>query len=280
MALFRMSCLVRFEGMRSPTLGRVFHGSESLVQAFTGAVGKRVSHAPGANIPTHRHDWPNLTIHLLGSYTEQVEEESCVLRGPSVTFQPAGNCHANSIGQDGLETIGILFDPAWIGSGSKALLPERAQCWQGGAVSGMARRLAGSWFRKEAGEQQLARQVRDLLRLATDSKTTLEPKWMQTCSKELQSKCPRSTVEIARGLNLHPAWLARAYKAFTGEGMHETIRRSRTLYALNLLQNSNLSLSEIATKANFCDQAHMTRCFTSILGQPPAQVRLKRDQTA
>jgi AraC-like DNA-binding protein len=56
-------------------------------------------------------------------------------------------------------------------------------------------------------------------------------------------------------------------------GMHETARRSRTLYALNLLQSSDRRISETAAEAGFCDQAHMTRCFTAVVGQTPKQVQ-------
>lgn len=254
-------------------LGRTFHGSERLVRAFTGAIGKRVSHVPSATISAHRHDWPNLTVQVLGSYTEEVEEGSFAFHGPSVSFQPSQNCHANTIGANGLETIGILFDPAWLGSGSKALLPTRAQCWQGGALGTLARNLAGAWLREQMTEQELAKQVRLLLALAAGSTTVVEPGWLHVCRTELESPCPRTTSKIARELGLHPAWLARRYRSCAGEGMHETARRSRTLYALKLLKSSDRRISETAAEAGFCDQAHMTRCFNAVLGQTPKQVQ-------
>jgi AraC family transcriptional regulator len=82
-----------------------------------------------------------------------------------------------------------------------------------------------------------------------------------------------STNDLARRLDLHPAYLARAYRYATGEGMHETVRRSRVERASNLLRHSYLALADIAAASGFCDQSHMNRCFKAVLGRSPMRVR-------
>jgi len=83
-------------------------------------------------------------------------------------------------------------------------------------------------------------------------------------------------MDIARRLDLHPAWLARAYRHATGEGLHETVRRRRVEQACILLRRSDRPLAEIALAAGFCDQSHMNRGFRATLGRTPAQVRAEQ----
>jgi AraC family transcriptional regulator len=89
---------------------------------------------------------------------------------------------------------------------------------------------------------------------------------------------PPSTLDLARRLDLHPAWLARAYRHFSGEGLAETARRHRVEHASAMLRRSGLPLADIAHSAGFCDQSHMNRCFASVLGRTPAKVRTERLQ--
>jgi AraC family transcriptional regulator len=91
---------------------------------------------------------------------------------------------------------------------------------------------------------------------------------------------PPSTLDLARRLDLHPAWLARAYRHFSGEGLAETARRHRVEQASALLRRTDLPLADIAHSAGFCDQSHMNRCFAAVLGRTPARVRTERLQPA
>lgn len=82
-----------------------------------------------------------------------------------------------------------------------------------------------------------------------------------------------ATVDLARALELHPAWLARAYRAWRGEGLAETARRRRVERAVLLLRGGGAPLASVALDSGFCDQSHMNRAFRAVLGRTPAQVR-------
>jgi AraC family transcriptional regulator len=73
--------------------------------------------------------------------------------------------------------------------------------------------------------------------------------------------------------DLHPAWLARAYRAWRGEGLAETARRHRVEMAVQMLRVSTTALAAIAMDSGFCDQSHMNRCFNAVLGRNPPEVR-------
>jgi transcriptional regulator GlxA family with amidase domain len=72
---------------------------------------------------------------------------------------------------------------------------------------------------------------------------------------------------------LHPAWLARAYRAWRGEGLADTVRRRRVERGALLLRMSDTPLAEVAVACGFCDQSHMNRSFRAVLGRTPLDVR-------
>jgi AraC-like DNA-binding protein len=74
-------------------------------------------------------------------------------------------------------------------------------------------------------------------------------------------------------LSLHPAWLARAYRAWRGEGIAETVRRRLVERAVLKLRSGGASLADVAAECGFCDQSHMNRAFRSVLGRTPLEVR-------
>jgi AraC family transcriptional regulator len=252
---------------------KVFKGSERTLYAFGGALGKRVSHAANREIAEHSHDWPNLTIHLLGECQEDTEEGCFGLKGPSVIFHPAGSPHANRIGIAGLQTIGILFDPAWLGSQGSMLLNDRPMHWQGGAVGAAARILATAWLQRSSTERQLSRSLSCFMEHLREPPASWQPSWLPSVLEELNRQPAPSTSALACRLNLNQAWLAHAYRRATGEGLHETARRAQVLRAVNALQTSERPLVDVAMLSGFCDQPHMNRCFQEVLGQTPASFR-------
>ena len=126
---------------------------------------------------------------------------------------------------------------------------------------------------EKAAEANLAQMTARFLDLASRKAPSPDPRWLQTVERALSLDRPPSIRELANGLDLHPGWLAQAYRAAKGEGLHETMRRKRTEVAIALLRGSNCSLADAALQSGFCDQSHMNRVFRASLGRTPAQVR-------
>jgi transcriptional regulator GlxA family with amidase domain len=81
------------------------------------------------------------------------------------------------------------------------------------------------------------------------------------------------TSAIAEELGRHPAWIARAYRAWRGEGMVETVRRRRVEHAVVRLRSATSPLADVAAECGFCDQSHMNRAFRAVLARTPLDVR-------
>lgn len=252
-----------------------FRGIERQLRVFPGAVVSRVTHPSGQSIQEHQHDWPNLTVHVLGSCTEQYDGGSIRLAGPSAILHPPGSAHADTVDAHGLETLGIMFDPAWLrGSGFDARIDQPLH-WVGGPASAAARRLVVECSRRDSSEAHLAAATARFLTLACSETPAPTPRWLETVFSALENGAPTTTHALARRLDLHPAWLARAYRHSTGEGLQETIRRKRVEKAALLLRESDHTVADIALLCGFCDQAHMNRNFRAVLDRTPLAVRLE-----
>lgn len=249
-----------------------FWGYEQRLRTLSGAHAVRVSHAPDRTIGAHDHDWPHLTIHLLGDCTEEYDGATVVLDRPAAIFHPASSHHRNAVGADGLETFGIVFDPDWLREPALRKALDRPVSWRGSAVGARARALAAAWQDGSWGEGRLKAATVDFFRAALDSKRPPDPPWLATVTAALRRPSPPSTAELSEALQLHPAWLARAYRAATGEGIRETILRRRVQCAHALILRRTSSISDVAMAAGFSDQSHMTRSFQALLGASPGAI--------
>jgi AraC family transcriptional regulator len=238
---------------------------------LSGAHVSRIMHPPGQRIEAHAHDWPVLTLFRIGGYREEGEAGELVFDGPSMVFQPAGVPHADEIGARGLETLAMTFDPAWLTPEARAALPHRT-CWRpGGSIAAASRRLADLWLTPDADARSLRAHTSRFLLAMWSSQTVTQPAWADQVEDWLDEEAP--TRAIAEEVARHPAWLARAYRAWRGEGMGETVRRRRVEQATLRLRGSPAPLADIAAECGFCDQSHMNRAFRTVLGRTPLDVR-------
>lgn len=79
-------------------------------------------------------------------------------------------------------------------------------------------------------------------------------------------------IEISAIAQLSPYHFLRLFKQCMGITPHQYILQCRIEQAKYLLQNSNMSIAEIATRTGFSDQSHLTRCFKRRLGVTPKQI--------
>lgn len=242
---------------------------------FGGAAVSRIMHPPHQRISAHEHDWPTLAIYRTGDFRERADGggEVC-FDGPSFVFQPAGAVHEDTIGGGGLETLTMMFDPDWLSDEARAVLPRITHWRPGGPAVMAARALLLDWQDEAFDEREVsARTSRFVVdAFASETQSVVPPVWGECVVAALGEEAA-STEIVAQRLSLHPAWLARAYRAWRGEGMAETVRRKRVERAAIALRASTDALADVAVAAGFCDQSHMNRAFRAVLGRTPLEVR-------
>jgi AraC family transcriptional regulator len=244
---------------------------------LSGARAARVIEQPNSTIDEHAHDWPVLSLYVMGSCARVFDGVVTAINGPCAVLHPPGAFHSSSIGPAGLEQIDIEFDPAWLRlSDTRAL--QRVQHWSGGRMSDAVRRLSACWTRAADDGVALEEATGAFIERAITSAPARQPRWLRTVLDKLDQVPPLTTSELARELDLHPAWLNQAYRSAVGEGLHQSVARKRIERAALLLRNSGDPAAQIAAETGFCDQSHMIRCFRQLLGRTPNQVRSEAAQ--
>jgi len=78
-----------------------------------------------------------------------------------------------------------------------------------------------------------------------------------------------SIERLAREVGLSPAHFARAFKETMGRAPHQYLLALRLERARRLLETTQATLSDIAQRTGFADQAHFTRLFKRVFGTTP-----------
>ena len=244
-----------------------------MLRRFSGAQVRRVIDRSHAHVPEHAHDWPVLSIFVMGGYLNRTELDEMFIAGPSVILYRAGAAHQNAISSAGFEQIEIEFDPAWLGH---MVLPGApVSRWLGGPLGAESRTLAQVSSR-ETVEGRLRAHVQHFLERAYLESQSTMPNWLATITRRLREDTTLSVSDLAREVGRHASWLGTAYRRAVGEGLLDTAARYRVERAACLLRETDLPSARVAAEAGFCDQSHMSRTFRRILGRLPSGVREDR----
>lgn len=109
------------------------------------------------------------------------------------------------------------------------------------------------------------------------------PSWAKELKEIIQDQIDTnlslSLKEISQSLNVHPTYLSREFsKYFDDLSFGDYIRKLRIEKAIQLLNESNHSLAEIAYLTGFSDQSHFNRIFKKSTGKNPSAFRKKVDK--
>jgi len=244
-----------------------------MLYAFSGASVRRTIDRSSAVVPEHAHDWPLLSLFVLGGYSNQTEMGERCIDGPSAVLYAAGAAHRNVAGAYGFEQVEIEFDPAWLGSAHLPVGP--VSCWIGGRGGTEARTLAAACG-QEVSAEGLRTALRKFLERVVLGADVRHPEWLDGITHRLKDDPNRKVADLARDAGLHPSWLGTAYRQAAGEGLMDAAARFRVEHATRLLRETDSAFSDIAADAGFCDQSHMIRTFRRVLGRLPSAVREDR----
>ena len=246
-----------------------------MLSRFGGALVRRTIDRSGASVPEHAHDWPLLSLFVIGAYSNQTEVGEAFISRPSAVLYAAGAPHANTAGPEGFEQIEVEFDPAWLRW--HRLPDDPVSRWVGGRVGADARALARI-LGANVTEAHLLSSLRLFLEAALADSPARCPAWLDIVARRLRDDPACTVPGLAREVGLHPSWLGTAYRRATGEGLMDTAARLRVERAARMLRETASPLASVATDAGFCDQSHMIRTFRRVLGRLPSAVRDDRGQ--
>lgn len=82
--------------------------------------------------------------------------------------------------------------------------------------------------------------------------------------------------DLAAVAHVSPFHFARVFRASTGRSPHRYVLERRVALAEQLLTRTTLPIAEVAARAGFADQSHLTRVLGRHLGRTPGAVRAQR----
>lgn len=241
-----------------------------LLHEFTGALVSRTIDRSHSRVPEHAHDWPMLSLFVLGAYFNRTEVGERYVCGPSAVLYGAGARHANTVSTDGFEQIEIEFDPAWLQFSGLPLAPVVHLL--GGRIGAATRAMIHACG-EAMDEERFATALRRFLTIAVTQSPGSCPVWVDQVTRRLRQNAAVRVHDLAREVDRHPSWLGAAYRQAVGEGILETATRLRVEHAVRLLRETDLTYCEIANDAGFFDQSHMNRSFRRVLDRLPSTVR-------
>lgn len=84
---------------------------------------------------------------------------------------------------------------------------------------------------------------------------------------------PLSLGEICRQLHVSYTYMSSLINKTMGKGFNQYLKEVRVQASQKLLQNSQLSIAEVAYQVGFSDQSHFSKSFRSVSGISPQQFR-------
>jgi AraC family transcriptional regulator len=235
---------------------------------------------PGTRFRGHEHEGIHLCCVTRGGFVETMPGgptdvgPGTVRVSPSarhdITFAPAG---ASCV------LLHLDGDAAGILGRSPGRSPARSVFLSDDRLQLLAARLAAAVRRRgHAADLELDGVVTELLaqvaRRRTGRRAGPPPPWLEL-AREMVHDCgaaPVSLAAVAATVGVHRVHLARAFRDHYGEPIGRRVRRLRLQRALLLLED-DLPLAQVAARAGYADQSHLTREVTARLGAPPARLR-------
>jgi AraC family transcriptional regulator len=215
---------------------------------------------------------------LEGAMAKSFRSRTLDLGSGSGFVMPVGATHGARFGPTGTRVIIVKSNGA---SSRVAGSFERLAEVRGPGLSSVAWRLAAELAASDAAAPLAAEGLSLELLAATARETSPDrrarrpPFWLRSAEELLRAETRRSLglSELADCVGVHPAHLARAFRAHYGVSVGDYGRRVRIERAAVEIARGERAIVAIAAEAGFADQSHFTRLFTRYIGTTPARYR-------
>jgi AraC family transcriptional regulator len=219
----------------------------------------RSIHESHAILGTHRHREPYVALVLSGSYVETGPDGAWTCKAGDLVLHPPFHLHADRMSACGARVLNFVLP----------LEPTRAI-----ALSTYA--VVRPW-RPERVEQTAQRDPLSALAEAIAEGEVCAPAapsdWCGRVALALGNRTPLLVGLLARSEGISPEHASRAFRARYGIGPATFRAEQRLRHVLRLLVETRDSLSDVASRAGYADQSHMSRAVKAVTGLSPQRLR-------
>jgi AraC family transcriptional regulator len=231
-----------------------------------------VAFAPGTRLGRHAHPRSCLAVVVAGSVRKSYASATHDAFRATVIAMPAEEPHVDLFGAAGARIVVIEEDVGFEHAGFDTTLAFSH--WGAAALAHHVRReLAHPDEFSALALEGLALELTALVR--RQSSAGERGAWVDDAASILRDRFrdPPNASELASEVGVHPAHLARCFRARFGESVGSYVRNVRLDWAADRLTRTNVPLTRVACEAGFADQSHFTRSFARRFGVPPGRYR-------
>jgi AraC family transcriptional regulator len=236
---------------------------------------------PHRRLPWHEHHAASICFVVAGSYAERLRSVARECPPQSVMFKPAAERHADEFGSDGGTCLLIEIAPGRLETIEPyADITTRPGLFRTATLAGLGQRIYreftdGDGLSPLAVEGLILELLVEASRAAAGEPTGVRPAWLARARDLIHESLdqPLTLSSIAREVGIHPAHLARSFRAQYHRSTGDYIRRLRIERAARELADGSASIAEISVRSGFCDQSHFSRVFRKHTGMTPAAFR-------
>lgn len=237
---------------------------------------------PAREVAAHGHEDAHFVVVHRGVYASSARGMPAACSGPAIVFNPPGTQHRDHFATlDGARFLTVSLEAArWHAvAGADAsdaavrlpssALPAAYRMWRELLRSDDATALV-----VEAELLELLSRAHARERRAT-SPATCAPAWLVRARARIEDAPAQvpSVAELAREADLHPVYLARAFRRAYGASPGEFLRRHRVDAAIAGACAGREPLAELAQRCGYVDQSHMHHAVRAATGLTPAALR-------
>ena len=234
---------------------------------------------PEHDVHEHTHEDAHFLLLLQGHYLSSAQGMPPVCSKRALVLNPPGTTHRDCFrGLDGLFFTVSVPASAWQQAQLQRPLPTTAVRLPGSTLVRAAclwRELrawdTASPLAVEGGFEELLDAAAALAQAGSNS----GPAWLERARNLLDDEWRRTPglVELAQQADVHPVYLARAFRRHYGCSPGTYLRRCRMERAIGLLDDTRLSITDVAASCGFADQAHFAHAFRRAHRVTPSQYR-------
>ncbi len=229
----------------------------------------------------HYHEHAYLSLVIAGSYTERAGRDERHCLAMTGLYHPAGELHSDTFGGDGGRLFSIELPEAWVSRLDGCHIATERPSWlsRPAASALMLRMHAEADSQDPLSNLLVEGLIMELLatlpRQPGALTTRQRPSWLPEVQAYLEAhfRRPPGLTAIAAIVGVHPAELARAFRTHLNSSVGEYARGVRVRAACRDLAATDAPLAEVAARAGFADQSHLTRSVRRATGYTPAQLR-------
>lgn len=234
---------------------------------------------PEHEVHVHTHDDAHFLLLLQGNYLSSARGMPDVCSRRALVLNPPGTTHRDCFrGLDGLFFTVSVPSSVWQLAQGRRVLPTSALRLPGSTLVRAAclwRELRGwdsaSPLAVESGFEELLDAAAELVQ----GNVAEGPAWLERAREILADEWRRTPAlaELAQQVDVHPVYLARAFRRRYGYSPGAYLRHCRMERAIGLLDDHRLSVAEVAATCGFVDQAHFSHAFRRAHRVTPSQYR-------